>query len=644
MPIGIFFYYQMHCAKTATCYLIRSLLCPTWPPNLGKSRNRIIVSNSSAIAKSGSFRKTEQLLAPANPPDGWSETYQLFPAFPVKDGCLGFGFESLADLLTSYRQICIDGYIGVFWETFREQLQTALNSKNISTTWIDVSKALKPPQVIEAMVTPYLGGDDPLFGKRFPGCLSDYFAQDQLESLKADSESALSILYGCGAFLAQWDGPMLYVDLPKNELQYRSRAGKVCNLGATFPTPPKEQYKQFYFVDWQVLNRHKLAFVEKVDWFIDGQRPAEPTFVAGSVLRDAFDRMSENVFRVRPWFEPGPWGGQLLKKIVPQLPQHEPNYAWSFELISPENGLAVTDGEYLVEVSFDWLMYHSHREILGNCADSFGYDFPIRFDFLDTFDGGNLSLQCHPRPDYIKEEFGEPFTQDETYYILDCKPGAEVFLGFQSSIEPGEFRKQLESSFRNSTPVDVKQFVNTVPARKHDLLLIPHGTIHCSGENILVLEISATPYIFTFKMYDWLRLGLDGVARPLNIERAFENLNFSRKGEAARKQLISRAKVINEGEDWCIVHLPTHADQFYDVHRYEFETEVDGSTNGSPHVLMLVEGSTIEISTQQGMVEQFHYAETFVVPAAAQSYKLVNLGHGPAKVIKAFIKSSAESE
>ena len=113
--------------------------------------------------------------------------------------------------------------------------------------------------------------------------------------------------------------------------------------------------------------------------------------------------------------------------------------------------------------------------MLGESADQFGYDFPIRFDFLDTFDGGNLSLQCHPYPEYVLEHFGEPFTQDETYYILDCKPGAEVYLGFRQNIDAANFRSELESSFRNSTPVEVKQFVNTVPAHQHDLFLIPTG-------------------------------------------------------------------------------------------------------------------------------------------------------------------------
>jgi hypothetical protein len=58
----------------------------------------------------------------------------------------------------------------------------------------------------------------------------------------------------------------------------------------------------------------------------------------------------------------------------------------------------------------------------------------------------------------------------------------------------------------------VERYVNKWPAKKHEHFLIPAGTIHCSGRDCMVLEISATPYIFTFKMWDWARLGLDGHA------------------------------------------------------------------------------------------------------------------------------------
>ncbi|MCA9236384.1 MAG: class I mannose-6-phosphate isomerase [Planctomycetales bacterium] len=567
--------------------------------------------------------------------------YDLHPVHRVPFGAIGQGFEALAAALVDARTIRIDGYIGVDWEDFRRQLNEQFAALGRRPAWIDVSQAWHSPAEIDRLVEPYLGGDDPLFGTRFPGTLHDFIDAHRWQNLRDEAVGEFAAYYGCGAALVDAAGPVVYVDLPKDELQLRSREGRAGNLGVDEIAAAKEQYKRYYFVDWPILNRHKAEIMEQVNLIVDGQDEQSPSFLQGDAFRTALDELSRNVFRVRPWFAPGPWGGQWLKQHVPAAPQDVPNYAWSFEIIAPENGIVLSDGGSTVEATVDWLLYYRQREVLGDCADRFGYEFPIRFDFLDTVDGGNLSVQCHPRPDYIREQFGETFTQDETYYILDCRPGAEVYLGFQAGVDPGEFRDALETSVRDATPVDVERYVAVHPAAKHDLFLIPHGTIHCSGAGNLVLEISATPYIFTFKMYDWLRSDLDGKPRPLNIERAFDNLDFSRQGDLVAEDLICRPFVIDEGQDWRLVHLPTHRDHFYDVHRHEFDTAVEVETAGSPHVLMLVEGTRVTVETRHGVTQRFQYAETFVIPAAAESYRLINNGPERAMVVKAFIKPNA---
>ncbi|TWT75638.1 putative mannose-6-phosphate isomerase YvyI [Posidoniimonas polymericola] len=586
------------------------------------------------------FRHTEQRLMRSEATGAPSNGYHLYPTHPVPEGSISVGHRRIAELLQGQTVATFDGYVGVLWDEFRARLDAELAAMGIQAEWHDASDWLRGTDEIDQLVEPFLGGDDPLFGTRFSGTLANFFAELPGEPTVNAGAACLAIAYGCGAALAEWSGPLFYLDLPKNELQFRSRAGVVRNLGATSAAPPKPQYKRFYFVDWPALNRHKRDLAPRLTWLVDEQDPDAPAVIAAETFRDALREQATSVFRVRPWFEPGPWGGQWLRELAPELPGEPPNYAWSFELIVPENGLVICDGASRLEFSFDWLMHAHHREVLGRCADRFGFEFPIRFDYLDTMDGGNLSVQCHPRPDYIRKQFGELFTQDECYYLMDCRPGAKVFLGFQPDIDPDAFRKELEHSRETGAEVDVERHVRPHPAEKHGLYLIPSGTVHCSGADCVVLEISATPYIFTFKMYDWLRLDLEGKPRPLNIERAYANLDFGRRGQRADTELISQHAEIDRGDGWRIVHLPTHAEHFYDVHRVEFSEAVEVGADGSPHVLMLVEGEAVEVEAG-GRSVRYAYGETFVVPAAAGSYRLVNVGDGEARVIKAFVKHGA---
>jgi hypothetical protein len=406
------------------------------------------------------------------------------------------------------------------------------------------------------------------------------------------------------------------------------------------------EQKCLYFLDYPIFNKLKQELLPRINYFIDGQRPNFPTWIDGDTFRQALAHLANVPIRVRPWFEPGPWGGQWLKTVCKNISKHAKNYAWSFEMITSENGLILSDvNNHLIELSWDIFYGSQCNRILGNdthCRLFNGENnFPIRFNFLDTIDGGNLSIQCNPSLQYIRTNFGEKLTQDETYYIVETKQHwkeeykndktslSYIYLGFQENIHPEEFHQALNLSDTKKQELNVEKYIQSIPTNVHDFFLIPNQTIHASGRNQVVLEISATPYIYTFKLYDWLRLGLDGRPRLLNIEHGMKNLKFDRRAEQLRCQPISLKYEQDKYEEQ---HLPTHDLHFYDVHRLIIEAnetiEIIRSTENRFHLCMLVQGDAIEIefnsidNNQQKQIRQYNYIETFLIPASINEYRL----------------------
>jgi mannose-6-phosphate isomerase class I len=563
-----------------------------------------------------------------------TSNYNKFPVVPVTftRPCAWRGWEAIGRRLKEAQQACCRSRVMMAVECYTgvrdDEILSALVRELSPALVVDVAEAMKSPAQIDALIEPYLG-DDPVFGKLTCLNLEDFFDSNRVAELRrriAGTGNGLILVYGVGATLVAEDPDVLvYADLARWEAQLRYRRDETSNLGVSNQALKASlQYKRAFFVDWRVCDKHKKRLMDRWDFVLDTNTAGDPKLATGPAVREGLGQAAHRPFRVVPFFDPAPWGGQWMKEVC-GLDRSVSNFGWCFDCVPEENSLLLGFGDVTVELPSINLVFHQPRALLGEAVHGrFGTEFPIRFDFLDTMAGGNLSFQVHPLTEYIQEKFGMHYTQDESYYLLDAGPDACVYLGLQEGVDRKAMAADLLAAQRGERLFPAEKYANRWPAKKHDHFLIPAGTCHCSGNNAMVLEISATPYIFTFKMWDWGRLGLDGVPRPVHLEHGLANIQWDRTTSWVRDELVNRITPVGCGPGWREERTGLHGREFIETRRHWFTGVTPHHTGGGVNVLNLVEGSEAVVESPDGAFEPYvvHYAETFIVPAAVGPYSV----------------------
>lgn len=582
--------------------------------------------------------------------------YDQFPLVEVPGGvgAVAVGWTAIAERLAEAvaaraavrTLLVVECYPGVDEAAVRAELTQRLRP----VCALAAADSLRPAGEIEGLVARFLGGDDPVFGRMNPLELPQFFAAAKIAEAQrqlAEIAAGLILIVGCGARLIAEGDVLVYADLSRREAQLRQRRGEIGNLGAeNRGASAAAKYKRAFFVDWRVADRWKLPLIGRWDFVLDTHLSPTPKLVAGAAVRSGLREAAHRPFRVVPYFDPAPWGGQWLREHF-GLPAGPPNYGWGFDCVPEENSLLLGFGLERIELPSIDLVFHHPRQLLGDAVyRRFGAEFPIRFDFLDTMGGGNLSLQVHPTDDYVRQAFGLSYTQDESYYLLEAAPDATVYLGLREEVEPTEMMTALREAQRGVAPFPAERFAQPWPARRHDHFLIPAGTVHCSGRNSVVLEISATPYIFTFKLWDWGRLGLDGAPRPIHLDHGAANIAWDRHTGWTRDHLVGQVSVVGQGPGWVEEKTGLHASQFIETRRHWFTGPVPHDTGGGVNVLNLVAGKAAVVESPEGAFAPFsiRFAETFIVPAAVGRYTVTPVEPGPdgrCATLKAFVRAGS---
>jgi mannose-6-phosphate isomerase class I len=577
-------------------------------------------------------------------------SFNRFPSVALRtsESCL-VGWAAISDELSktirerSARKVVIECYQGVF----AEDILAWIDERFPQARLIESVSAFRNESEIRSLTHPNLT-DDRIFGFITDLKMSDLIDPEKVSQLQIfiDNENSLTFVVGTGASLLVNDPDViLYADMARWEIQMRMRKKEIANIGVSNRQDPFEtQYKRGFYLDWRLCDDLKKGLRGRWDYILDTNSRTQPKMISAALFEDAMDQTVSQPFSVVPFFDPGPWGGQWMKEKFGLDPQ-APNYAWCFNCVPEENSLLLDINGIKFETPSINLVLFRPAELLGQkVRNIFGDDFPIRFDFLDTIGGGNLSLQVHPLAEYARMQFGMTYTQDESYYILDATENATVYLGLKEHVDPAAMMRDLAKAQSNGHIFDADKYAAKWPARKHDHFLIPAGTVHCSGEGCMVLEISATPYNFTFKLWDWGRMGLDGKPRPINIGHGERVIQWERQSAWVKENLINRVETLTENGDYTEEQTGLHQLQFIETRRYRHSGTVTHHTGDSVNVLMVVEGARAVVESPDNSFRPFHvnYAEAFIIPVNVKQYTIRPAGESEGKeiiTIKAYVRT-----
>ncbi len=473
------------------------------------------------------------------------------------------------------------------------------------------------------LMQPYLT-DDSVRGVMYWGEADAFIDPAALAAARETLENATGtvLVYGfCAAKLTRGDA-LIYADMTRWEIQLRYRRGMPNFKQHNEKEGILRKVKRGFFIEWRIADRHKASLFGAIDYYLDTVVPGQPKMISHEAMSCALDSLTKRPFRMVPYFDAGVWGGHWMRDTF-ALHSDAPNFAWGFDGVPEENSLLLRFGDVLFETPTMNLTLSRPRQFLGEKTFSrFGAEFPIRFDLLDTIGGQNLSLQVHPITEYMKQKFGMPYTQDESYYILDTKEGGGgVYLGVKTGADKKEMFSDLRRAQAGEKPFDADKYVNLWPAAKHDHFLIPAGTIHCSSSGTMVLEISATPYIFTFKLWDWGRVDLNGLPRPIHIDDGERVIQMDRDTQWVRESCVNRFETITDSAAYTETHTGLHPYEFIETRVLTVREEAPLPCDGEFAMCNLVDGKQAVVEGAGGSLI-VHYAETFILPANADPCRI----------------------
>ena len=233
-------------------------------------------------------------------------------------------------------------------------------------------------------------------------------------------------------------------------------------------------------------------------------------------------------FKFIPVASRRPWGGEAL---VRDLGKHfvecdedgnetilgtDVKIGESWELADMGVEDSVISNGWLAGNTISEVMETYLERIVGeDVYNHFGRQFPLLIKFLDINE--KLSVQVHPDDEVAAERY-DSLGKAEIWYIMDAKPEAKMYCGFNRDTTAQEFYDRCQ----NGT---VDEILNVIYPKKGDVIFITPGTVHAADGGILIAEIQESSDM-TFRLYDWGREFDPATARKMHLDEAIDVINY----------------------------------------------------------------------------------------------------------------------
>ena len=233
-------------------------------------------------------------------------------------------------------------------------------------------------------------------------------------------------------------------------------------------------------------------------------------------------------FKFIPVASRRPWGGNALVNALGKTfvecdedgnetvlgPDVRIGESWELADMGVEDSL-VADGWFAGNSISELMETYLERIVGEDVYNHYGRQFPLLIKFLDIND--KLSVQVHPDDEVAAERY-DSLGKAEIWYVMDAKPGAKMYCGFNREVSAQEFYDRCHAG-------TVDEVLNVIEPRKGDVIFITPGTVHAADGGLLIAEIQESSDM-TFRLYDWGREFNPATARKTHLDEAIDVIDY----------------------------------------------------------------------------------------------------------------------